>query len=136
MANYMGTCRTNYFRVTDEEKYQELFSNLVSVDDIHDFTRVKDRVLYHGFGSYDSITYYDEESDECDFDFFLDELQKILPDDEAFIFMESGYEKLRYVTGYVVVCTSKEIKSMNTSSWAIVEARKMLGNDFDTDLEF
>lgn len=136
MANYMGTCRTNYFRVTDEEKYQELFSNLVAEDNIHDFTRVKDRVLYHGFGSYDSITYYDEESDECDFDFFLDELQKILPDDEAFIFMESGYEKLRYVTGYVVVCTSKEIKSMNMSSWAIVEARKMLGNDFDTDLEF
>ena len=27
MANYECVSRTNYFRVTDEEKYQELFQN-------------------------------------------------------------------------------------------------------------
>lgn len=136
MANYIGVCRTNYFRVTDEKRYEELFNRLCAEDTIHDFTKEKDGVLYHGFGCYDSIDYLDEETKEYYFDVFLEELQKILPDDEAFILMESGHEKLRYVTGYVVVCTSKEIKSMSSSTWAIIEARKMLGKDFDTELDY
>ena len=28
MANYMATARTNYFRVTDESRYSELFNKL------------------------------------------------------------------------------------------------------------
>ena len=38
MANYTAASRTNYFRVTDEDKYSELFSNLTSEDIINDFT--------------------------------------------------------------------------------------------------
>jgi hypothetical protein len=142
MANYMGTSRTNYFRVTDEDKYQELFKNLRSTeDDIHDFTTDNNGVIYHGFGSYSSIDYvvsvddeYDDE--EYDFDAFLHELQKILPDDEAFMYFESGYEKLRYVGGYVLVCTNKEIRSTSLDHWAIEQAKQLLGDDFTTQTSY
>ena len=134
MANYMATARTNYFRVTDEDKYSELFNGLCSEDNIEDFTKEKDGVIYHGFGSYDSINYLVD--DEYDFDEFLIELQKILPDDEVFIYMESGYEKLRYVVGFVVVVTSKEIKSMSLDTWAKEQAKQLLGSGFETETEY
>ena len=64
MANYMATARTNYFRVTDEKRYAELFKGLCSEGEVYDFTEEKDGVIYHGFGSYDSITWVDDD-DEC-----------------------------------------------------------------------
>ena len=134
MANYIAVSRTNYFRVTDEEKYKELFEMLSSEDNIEDFTeKGTDGIIRHGFGTYGDIEYYDEEQDEYDFDEWLSRLQKILPDDEAFILESSGHEKLRYVTGWVVVVTSKTIVSMNCDTWAQKKAKELLGNDnFET----
>ena len=74
--------------------------------------------------------------DEYDFDEFLTRLQKILPDDEAFVYMEAGNEKLRYVVGFVVVVTSKEIKSMSLDTWAKEQAKQLLGSDFETETEY
>lgn len=135
MANYMSTSRTNYFRVTDEKRYQELFNNLCSEDNIHDFTEEKDGILYHGFGAYSSVEYMDED-EEYNFDAFLAELQKILPEDEAFIYFESGFEKLRYVVGFSVVVTSKEIVSESIKGWAVKKAKELLGNDFETKTDY
>ena len=135
MANYMSVSRTNYFRVTDEEKYQVLFSNLCSESDIEDFTEERDGVLYHGFGTYGSVEYLDED-ENYNFDLFLNELQKILPDNEAFMYFESGYEKLRYVIGYAVVVTSKEIAYENIGDWAISKAKELLGSDFKTKIDY
>ena len=138
MANYMATARTNYFRVTDEKRYAELFKGLCSEGEVYDFTEEKDGVIYHGFGSYDSITWVDDD-DECwdyDLDGFLTELQKILPDDEAFIYFESGHEKLRYITGFSIIVTSREIVSNNIETWAIRKAKELLGNDFITQIDY
>ena len=135
MANYMSTVRTNYFRVTNENRYQELFNNLCSEDNIHDFSKTKDGVLYHGFGSYGSIDYINADED-YNFAEFLDELQKILPEDEAFMFFESGYEKLRYVTGIAIVVTKNEIVSEEISTWAIKKAKELLGNSFTTEIDY
>lgn len=135
MANYMGTTRTNYFRVTDENRYQELFSRLRGEDDIRDFTKEKDGILYHGFGTYGCIEYEDEDG-ELYLDDFFNELQKILPDDEAFMFFESGHEKLRYVTGVSVIVTKKEIVSESMVNWAIKKAKELLGNDFETQTDY
>ena len=60
----------------------------------------------------------------------------ILPDDEAFILESSGYEKLRYVTGWVVVVTRKEIASMSCDAWAKKKAKELLGKDFETKTEY
>lgn len=126
MANYIETARTNYFRVTDEKRYQELFGNLTSEDEIHDFTKTNENgILWHAFGSYGFIDYTTDE-DDLDRDKFFEELQKILPDNEAFIFMASGYEKLRYVTGYSIIVTNKDIQYVDIEYDAIKKARAML----------
>ena len=134
MANYMATTRTNYFRVTDESRYSELFNKLSCKDYIEDFTENKNGIIYHGFGAYGTISYLVGNEDDCEYDWdeFIKELQKILPDDEAFIYMESGYVKLRYVTGFVLVVTNKETKSMSLDRWAKEQAKLLLGDDFET----
>lgn len=89
MADYLAMARTNYFMVIDEERYQELFQHLVTNGKVEDFTKEQDGVLYHGFGAYGSIDYQVDlksEESEFDFDYFTNELQKILPVDEAFIY--------------------------------------------------
>lgn len=138
MANYECISRTNYFRVTDEVRYKELFDNLISEsDDVFDFTKLKEDVVYHGFGSYGSVD-YEEGIDEdgypvLNFDLFLSELQKILPEKEAFMFFESGHEKLRYITEYVTICTKNEILTLSLENIAISKAKELLGDDFTTE---
>lgn len=136
MANYTAASRTNYFRVTDEDKYSELFSNLTSEDIIQDFTETKDGLIYRAFGCYGSIFYEDYETDDCSLEVFLSELQKILPEDEAFMLFESGCEKLRYVTGYSIVCTKKEIRYFNLIDESIKIATQLLSNDFETQVDY
>ena len=56
MSSYYANSRTNYFRVTDEEKYTKLFANLVcDEDEVYDFTKVENGVTLHAFGGYGSI---------------------------------------------------------------------------------
>lgn len=147
MANYYATSRTNYFRVTDEEKYNELFKNLVGLEsEICDFTFTKEEngITLHGFGSYGPISYrvpnsntdeYDDE--DYDFDQFLAELQAILPENEAFIYMEAGNEKLRYITGFSVVVTKNDIESVEICDEALKVAKRLLKKeDFETQMEY
>ena len=132
MADYLAVARTNYFRVTDEKKYQELFQHLVAGDNIEDFTKELDGKLYHGFGAYATIDYkdnLDDKQSDCDFNYFIEELQKILPDDEAFIYQESGHEKLHSIDGYAIVVTSKEIVGESISSWSKDIVKELLGEN-------
>lgn len=137
MANYYSCTRTNYFRVTDEEKYSELFSHLVGNDDyIEDFTKTKDGIILHGFGCQGVIQAIPMDEDpevaeewDDDFDGFLKELQKILPDNEAFIFTEVGHEKLCYLVGYSLIVTRNEIKSIDINDDAVELACKMLNDE-------
>lgn len=137
MANYTAVARTNYFKVTDEEEYQKLFSNLITTigEDIEDFTEVRDGVTYHGFGSYDSISYrLDCQDDccECDIGVFLEKIQKILPDNEAFIYFEARYEKLRYVAEYCLIVTKNDIKRITLDDMPIEYVKNLLGEVFET----
>ena len=147
MANYEAVSRTNYFRVTDEEKYNELFKNLVGDEgEVYDFTKTENGVTLHAFGSYGPIDYKkptqnnseeDDEDYDYDFDGFLAELQKILPEDEAFIYMESGYEKLRYITSFSIVVTKNDIASVDIRSAALEIAKRLLNDKkFDTQMEY
>lgn len=138
MSQWHGRCRTNYFRVTDEERYAELFSHLTGSEDApSDFTKVENGTTLHTFGCYDSIEYRDGEDADDEFDFFLEEIQKILPKDEAFIYMECGYEKLRYITGLSIVVTHNDMRTIDIRSSALKAAQEMLGNkEFDTRMEY
>ena len=133
MSQYYGNTRTNYFRVTDESKYNELFSHLIcDGDDISDFTKVdKDGIIWHGFGGYGTIDFIENSHDDdmdYNFDLFIKELQKILPEDEAFIMFESGHEKLCYVIGYALVVTKNDCKHIELRDWAAETAKEMLNN--------
>ena len=137
MANYNETARTNYFRVTDEKRYQELFSKLIAEDEIYDWTKTDENgIIWHAFGSYGCIE-YEVDEDNWNRSEFFKELQKILPDGEAFIFMASGYEKLRYVTGYSIIVTNKEIQNIDIVHDALNKARAMLHNaNWNTQTEY
>ena len=143
MANYYGTSRTNYFRVTDEDRYKELFEGLSGEDTVHDFTKVDESgTIWHGFGCYGSVEYYppsDDEDDwmDPDFDYFVAELQKILPENEAFIYCETGYEKLRYVAGNATIATRNGCDYVSLTDQAISAARSLLNdNTFRTQMEY
>ncbi len=132
MANYMAVSRTNYFQVTDEKKYEALFGNLASEDNIHDFSFTKDGKTYHGFGSYGGIEFCTdpdgEDSDIVGIEAFAEKLKEILPENEAFIYQEIGNEKLRYIVAYSVIATREEVKFVNLDNETITCARKLLNN--------
>lgn len=143
MSNYYANARTNYFRVTDEEKYNELFKKLVgdNGEEVYDFTKEENGVKLHGFGCYGSIDFLvsspDAEDPEYYFDFFLKELQKILPEDEAFIYLENGHEKLCCVSGFSIIVTKDKIESVDIRATALEKAKEMLNNkDFTTQMEY
>lgn len=139
MANYIATARTNYFKVTDEDKYNEWFSKLLAEDIIQDFTETKeDGTILHGFGSYAHIDFTgyhfdDDEEIEKEID-LIPELQELLPDGEAFIYLEAGNEKLRYVLGYALIVTNAEARGVNLNVVAEEVAKELVGEDFNTKL--
>ena len=61
MANTYYYTRTNYFRVTSEEAYRKYFRCL-RAEDLEDFTKTEDGVVYHCFGGYSCIEYCDVEA--------------------------------------------------------------------------
>ncbi|MBQ7818584.1 MAG: hypothetical protein IJ341_02685 [Bacteroidales bacterium] len=134
MANYYGFAKTNYFRVTDEDRYAKLFSHLVVSDGdmLDDFSKEENGVVFHGFGAYSSIDFKVSSPEsqylEYDFDAFIEMLQEILPDGEAFIYTEVGHEKLCYLTGYSIVATKDEVRSISLNDESLNAAREMLKN--------
>lgn len=135
MANTFCCSKTNMFCVTNEERYNKLFSRLTcSNDEIEDFTNTKNGEMRHGFGAYGPIDYVNF-NDEYDFDEFVSELQKILPEGEVFIYLESGHEKLRYIYGMALIATKDDVKHVEITNQAELIARELLNNpDFVTGL--
>ena len=112
MADYYGKTRTNYFSVTDDEKFKQIISSCKAPDEIEVFEeKQEDGSIKYGFlcdGSIYGLPDRDGDSTEdCDdnedvdynYDTFCEALQQILPDGEAIIITEVGYEKMRYLVG-------------------------------------
>ena len=79
---------------------------------------------------------FDRWADDDEFDFFLEEIVKIIPENECFVYMESGYEGHRYVVGYAVVATKNGTKHMNLSSFVDNAVKELLGPDAKTKYEY
>ena len=116
MANWYGATRTNYFTVTDEERYSVLFSCLQGDEDsVEDFTKTENGKI----------------------DNFLWEISKILSPDSAFVIHTIGNEKLRYLTSDMAIVFPGKApiwKSMN--ELAIKICQEELGNDFKLNIEY
>lgn len=130
MANYYSTYRTNHFRVLDENKYAEIFKRLRGdLGDLFDITVSNNGVKLHGFAGNDTLFWSADPDGEPDYDNvegFYAELQKILPEDEAFILLESGSEGFRSVTGYATIVTAHSVSTLTMTDIAVETARKML----------
>jgi hypothetical protein len=145
MANYNAFTRSNYFKVTDEERIKELVASCACGEDkLRLFVRDEsDGRKTFGFGCHDSISGLEvpsedpDEYQEYDFDLFAKELQKILLDGDAIIITEIGYEKLRYLIGYSTLITKTEIRCVDIYDESLRVVKEMLGNpDFATVTEY
>ncbi len=131
MANYYAKTRTNYFKVTDEEKLKNIISHTCGgEDDIHLYEETENGKKIFMFWCESSIQGLakDGEYDDCDYDGFLEALQRILPEGEAIIITEVGSEKLCCLSGDVVVITRYGINSDNLGSRGIKLARELLND--------
>lgn len=141
MANYCCAVRTNYFHVKDPDAFLEFMDKVTACEDSVNVWEDHDRAgkTVFGFGCYGSILGVPvhkegcNEDDDCgyddyDFDEFVNGLSELVADDDAIIILESGNEKLRYVTGCALVITSKDSEYMEIDALAAQRAAEMLGN--------
>ena len=124
MANYEATMRTNYFHVTNDKRFKEIFEHISEKNnDVKLFTG-DDRT--YGFGSY-----YEVDMDD------VMELQEIIPEGECIIVMEAGHECLRYVDGIGYVITKDKIETLSIMSLVQQKAQELLNNpDYETQIDY
>lgn len=113
MANYYSAGRTNHFRVKDEDKFRSALNEITrgssDMIDVYEGTLERNNGTYfcllfpEGIPSY----FYDEEEgteSEVDMEDFIAEH---LADGCVCTMMETGAEKLRYVSGWAVTFNNK-----------------------------
>lgn len=105
MANYIGTARTNYFRVKDIEAFKKSVKDYeVIVINEDDKVGLLDNSWNGDFEYY----LFNETTDEYDEDTDLVKLvSKHLQDEEVAIFMSAGAEKQVYISGYSIAVNNK-----------------------------
>ena len=124
MADYEATTRSNYFHVTDEEKFHQIFEQIQEKNFGFELFTGSDHT--YGFGSYSDVDMDD-----------IFELQDIIPDDDCIIVMESGHEKLRYVDGTGYVITKERIESLSIMSWVQQKAKELMQDpDYTTHIDY
>jgi hypothetical protein len=150
MANSIGATRTNYFRVIDEEKFEDIMDSVVANEDVVEcWSKTKNGETYFAFGTIDDILGFEEcsceycfnykgteqfDESKCEeyydynYDAFLEALQKVVHPDDAIIIVSSGYEKLRCVYGHANIITQNKIKQSSIWGSAIEKASEMLNN--------
>lgn len=80
---------------------------------------------------------YCDEDEEPDYDAFINGLKEHVVDGDAIILMEVGNEKLRYVTGYATIITSKNVSFVDLTQLALETAREELGiQKWQTRMEY
>lgn len=121
MANYYCKSRTNYFKV---KKVNDFKAELGKYSAGESGIFIWEEKGLIGLGSYGSMTtLYDPDTDDWIEIFGI--LQDHIEDGEAVILVESGNEKLRYVTGLAWVITKDDIKLIDVVDQAIQEAQRL-----------
>jgi len=150
MADYYGKTRTNYFSVTDLEKFKQIIESCGATDEIKIFDgKQEDGSIKYGFyceGNIHGLPDRDDDDntedfddDDCDYNYgsFCEALQQILPEGDVIIITETGSLKMCYLTGYCYVITRNEYKCINLTDEAIKLARILLKNPvFTTEMDY
>jgi len=106
MANYYANCRTNYFKVKDDDAFMEEIGKVPGLDICNEakgFCLLGDDPDGAGWPAY---LYDDETGDDYEVD-ITEIVSRHLANGEVAIFMESGAEKLRYITGCAIAVNNK-----------------------------
>lgn len=135
MSEYICTTRTNYFHVKDPEAFTVFMGRVYGTLEPVSLWREQDDAgqLVFGFGTYGAIAGLkkadadDDPLDETAYGEFIQGLQEQIAEDDAVILLESGHEKLRYVTGSAAVLTEKECVHIDLSDIAARRASELLG---------
>ena len=124
MADYEATTRSNYFHVTDEKKFHQIFEQIKKKNFGIELFTGSDHTL--GLGCYS-----DDDMDD------IFELQDLIPDDDCIIVMASGHENLRYVGGIGYVITKERIESLSIMSWVQQKAKELMQDpDYTTQIDY
>ena len=116
-------------RVSDTDKFKAICEK----SDLHYYELKDGKKTYCGFypetESGDIETLLDENDNEIEGSETLDELAKLLLNDEVLVYMHSGFEKL-VCSGYAIAINNKlERKTINIQD--IYEKAKPLGKNID-----
>lgn len=101
MANYIGSARTNYFKVKDETAFRAWAAK-------YGLEVIEHKKLFGvlpGDSEDGTFSLFDDEKD--DYLDICDEIALHLADGSIAVVMESGHEKLRYICGWAVAINSK-----------------------------
>ncbi len=120
MANWIGTARTNYFRVKDElefRKWVAQFEVVIVTDDACRFG------LYTASddGGFPCMRKNGDKDEVID---FAEELSKLSEDGSIAVLMEIGHVKNSYVTGFALAVNSlgKQVSLMLSEIYGIAAA--------------
>ena len=137
MSDYICTVRSNYFHVKNPTSFRSFMGRVYgSVDRIFLWQEqdAEGRPIF-GFGSYGAIAGLkkaeaddDDLLDESAYDEFIRGLQEHVAENDAVILMETGHEKLCYVTGAATILTSGGQEYLSLVELAAKRASEMLGN--------
>lgn len=110
MANYEAYARSNYFHVNNMKNFLEWMK--MYLPDAHLFT--KDNKKKEAITEQDLVAFgmesvfYLEDEDQA-----ISKLQELLLEGEACVVVETGHEKLRYVTGHSAIFTKIQLSAFH-----------------------
>ena len=125
MANYTSVCRTNYFQVKDERKFEAWAASTLQL-------RVEKRKLD---GAVQVALFADDgwpDTRENDYGDRVpldmeEELRAHLEEGEVVVMLEVGSERNRYLIGGAVVISQDGVESLDLEEEAMRIAKKMAG---------
>lgn len=97
--------------------------NPIDIEKIDDYEQIYDA---------DGDCIFDRREGDNEWDKFTEELIKLIPENECFVYMHSGHEGHRYVDGFAQVVTHKGTKSVNLFSFVDNTVKEFLGPDATT----
>lgn len=117
-----GYCCPDYYPPASESSSADKIVELAKAGQL--FDQDNNAVPLDGIDNYDTLydasgdVVYDKFDEYGDMDIFYLKLQELLPENEVFILTQIGWEKLRYVDGFVSIVTSKDISFMSLEQYA------------------
>ena len=137
MSEYISITRTNYFHVKDPDSFCEFMDRVYGSSDSVSLWRRSDKEgkTVFAFGTCGAISGLknagiddDDTVDESAYDEFIRGLQEHVAEDDAVILLETGHEKLSYVTSTATILTSNDYAHIDLAYMAVKKAAEMLGN--------